>query len=102
MNITPEIIEALRLLRMNVQCDNELRPVFNLLDNAGVFAEIDEATGYDVDPAPERVSKCTCPPRISQHEDDHYRGCPGDPAEWGDMAFTAELFDSVQPFRRPR
>ena len=93
MNVTPEMIEALKNLR-------ELRTHFSgpagicfrqsidTLDNAGVFAAIDEATGYDIDPAPEPVSKCTCPaaPRKGW---DHFTGCPGDPAEWGDLAYKA-------------
>lgn len=69
MNITPEMIEALKVLRNTVRdCPpSPLRSAINLLDNAGVFAAIDEATGYG-DPEPTPV--------------------PGlDPAEWGDMAY---------------
>lgn len=86
---TPEVIEALRTLREIARtCMAEVKVVeaFNALDDAGIFAAIDEATGYDVDPEPERVSRCTCalPPLFENHRP----GCPGDPAEWGDMAFT--------------
>ena len=52
MNVTPEVIEALRLLRKLAASSEEVSHraarALNALDNAGVFAEIDEATGYDV------------------------------------------------------
>lgn len=89
--ITPEVIEALRYLRNTPH--HGTADMVNVLDNAGIFSLIDEATGYDVDPAPERVSKCTCGhSRVSfpaaLGEDMHAAGCPGDPAEWGDMAYA--------------
>lgn len=33
------------------------------------------------------VSKCTCP--AQDHGGKHAPACPGDPAEWGDMAYTS-------------
>ena len=92
-NITPEIIRALRKLRDEVAgyAGADLTDAFNVLDNAGIFSEIDAATGYDVDPAPEQASKCTCPRTYGGEflRQGHRTGCPGDPAEWGDMASGA-------------
>lgn len=92
MKITPEVIEALSRLRQEVAgyAGADLMDAFSTLDNAGVFAAIDEATGYDVDPAPERVSKCTCS-GLQLGKFQHFDGCPGDPAEWGDSAFRDEV-----------
>lgn len=85
--ITPEVIEALRTLRKTYLYPAE-QAAWDILDNAGIFSAIDEATGYDVDPAPERVSKCTCQPQqIPTGDVVHSHWCPGDPAQWGDMAF---------------
>lgn len=89
--VTTEMIEALRTLRMKsrVWFDQDAQDAVDILDNAGVFAAIDEATGYDIDPAPERVSKCTCPQGgFTRPTGTHRPGCPGDPAEYGDNAFT--------------
>ena len=90
-NITPEVIKALAWLRKGWNGDNSERAIdaLDILDNAGIFSKIDEASGYDIDgtdAAPERVSKCTCPASI--HGGKHAPACPGDPAEWGDMAYT--------------
>lgn len=55
MDVTPEIIEALRTLRAfaaGPTLPNSVRAAVNTLDNAEVFAVIDEQTGYDVDPEP--------------------------------------------------
>jgi hypothetical protein len=85
--ITPAMIEALAYLREELKLTGSSHPVmeaFEMFDNAGIFAAIDEVTGYDVDPAPERVSKCTCP---EPGDGSHRHGCPGDPAEYGDLAF---------------
>lgn len=88
MDITPEMIEALRTLRTTShEMSLKLVKALATLDNAGIFAPIDEATGYDVDPAPERVSKCDCWPIIDRTRVGHNPGCPGDPEEWGDMAY---------------
>jgi hypothetical protein len=109
-NITPEVIEALRTLR-KIAWGGDVEDAVNTLDNAGIFAAIDEVTGYGVDsnctcPAIERersgtdnhyiecpeapVSKCTCrstgggvAPRGR-----HWNGCPGNPAEYGDSAYV--------------
>lgn len=58
VEVTPEVIKALDMLRTIVP---NLRPgtrnAFNILDNAGVFSAIDEATGYDVDPEPDASSQ---------------------------------------------
>jgi len=48
---------------------------------------IEQAAGYDVDPEPEPVSKCTCP-ELYSWTGLHLSGCPGDPAEWDDMPYT--------------
>ena len=87
MNVTPEVIEALAWLRKGWDGDNSERAItcLDILDNAGIFAAIDEVTGYDVNP--EQVSKCTCD-ELDDRNGAHHHGCPGDPAEWGDMAFT--------------
>jgi hypothetical protein len=104
-NITPEVIQALRILRNGAKEDwVRVMSAVNVLDNAGIFKEIDEATGYDVNPESvyEPVSKCTCPqpvwvdgstpvPGTTKPRADHLAGCPGDPAEWGDMAFTSKV-----------
>lgn len=93
-DVAPEVIEALRFLR---QLTHSIEVQFAIceLDNAGIFAAIDEASNYGEDPVPVKVSRCTCPPpygsdrstRVSGH---HLTGCPGDPAEWGDMAYTTK------------
>lgn len=41
MNITPEVIEALRKLRMHVKFYADISSEFNCLNSAGIFAEID-------------------------------------------------------------
>lgn len=88
-NITPEVINALATLRdTNLNHYGPLWRAVNTLDNAGIFSAIDDATGYDVDPEPVRVSKCTCPDTDYRRlTGNHSAGCPGDPAEWADMAF---------------
>lgn len=110
VTITPEVIAALAVLR-GTYLEPDASDAFNVLDNAGIFAAIDEATGYDTNgctcppsyaandhhetwcpKAP--VSKCTCPRRYATTQtplgsDMHAQGCPGDPAEWGDMAYTS-------------
>lgn len=64
MDVTPEVIDALAALRRFAadESRNSLNTVsreaaeaINVLDNVQVFAVIDEATGYDVDP--ERVAE---------------------------------------------
>jgi hypothetical protein len=94
-SITPEVIQALRTLRFNVNSDETSERVSQaivILDNAGVFVAVDEATGYDIDPEPEPepepVSRCTCPATTLRRGFGHLQACPGDPAEWGDMAYT--------------
>lgn len=49
MNITPEVVEALRVLRLHI-ADSGLERNFNVLDNAGVFREVDEHTDYGIEP----------------------------------------------------
>lgn len=78
VEITPETIEALRVLRTNVRSDETSEAVAQaivILDNAGIFASVDEATRYDTDPEPERVSKCTCT-QLHRGQEAHDRGCP--------------------------
>ncbi len=89
--ITPEMIAALRTLRTNVRSDemsDRVAQALVILDNAGVFREIDQYTEYDIAPAPVRVSKCTCPATSPWRKYGHLDACPGDPAEWGDAAYT--------------
>lgn len=97
MNITPEVIEALRTLRDQAPFSPrsvQVRKAIDTLDNAGFFREIDEATGYDVSPTPVKVSKCTCQ-TIPGGSNAHRSDCPGDPAEWGDMAYTTKKFSDL-------
>lgn len=61
IEITPEVIAALVVLRKVGNLSRDVRQAVDVLDNAGVFRAIDEATGYDGAPEPGRVSKCTCP-----------------------------------------
>lgn len=95
--VTSEMIVALAKLREHAGYYSDIRGSFELLDNAGVFAAIDEATGYDVNPvqvgsdewraamgaalaetplyAPrrqEQTSRCTCP----EGEVHHWNTCP--------------------------
>lgn len=88
VKVTPEVIEALTVIR-GVWHDDATQRALDVLDNAGIFAAIDEANGYDVafTPEPVRVSRCTCPDGLWDGEE-HLRGCLGDPAEWGDMAYS--------------
>lgn len=86
VKVTTEMIEALALLRA-VWHDDATQRALDTLDNAGIFHLIDTATDYDVDPEPEQVSKCTCPPENVKFGG-HLYHCPGDPAEWGDTAYT--------------
>lgn len=71
-NVSQETINALAQLRDAVahsdQISNQLARAFNVLDNNGVFAAVDTATGYDLD-----AVASTTP----------VAGEP-DPAEWGD------------------
>lgn len=94
LKITPEVIRALAMLRNNASNWNSLRQAADILDNAGIFAPIDETTGYDIDPV-ERISKCTCHPAPDARSSHHY-GCPGDPAEYGDMAFKVVGQDDMR------
>jgi hypothetical protein len=50
MDITPEIVAALAWLRNGWDGDNSVQAIkaFQTLDNPGVFAAIDEQTGYEV------------------------------------------------------
>ena len=100
LKITPEVIEALYVLRRNAHSygmDISTGEAFDVLDNAGIFAPIDETTGYDVDPEPERVSKCTCSPAaLKTTGGAHAPSCPGDPAEYGDMAYTVVGQDDMR------
>lgn len=90
--ITPEMMQALATLRASARglAIANVEWAVNVLDNAGVFSAIDEATDYD--PAPERVSNCTCPDTdYRKATGNHHANCPGDPAEWGDLARNAKL-----------
>lgn len=90
-NITPEVIKALRTLRMHVKFYADINSEFNVLDNAGVFSAIDavecscpqgwkyhanncvEYPGQEQRPAPKQVSKCTCPDELGSL---HRKSCP--------------------------
>lgn len=89
LNITPELIEALWTLRVHVKyrsLSDSVKDAINTLDNAGVFAALDEASNYEATPVPKMVSRCDCTPTWVGH----MPGCPGDPSEWGDTAYTAK------------
>lgn len=80
---SPEVIEALAELRETARLNlAEIRVVaaFNVLDDAGVFAALDEQTGYAaaVDVLAEAAGA-----RL-----DAEAGGPLDPAEWGDLSRT--------------
>lgn len=53
MNITPEMIQALRVLRVYVDTIPVAKAALDVLDNGGIFAPIDEVTDYNVSPEPE-------------------------------------------------
>ena len=48
-DITPDVIAALATLRNEVRyyAGSDLRDAFDILDNAGIFAEIDEVAGSE-------------------------------------------------------
>jgi hypothetical protein len=52
MIVTPDMIEALRTLRLasrtGLGLDGAAREAFDTLDNQGAFAEIDITTGYEI------------------------------------------------------
>jgi len=94
-DITPELIEALHTIRTMELTTPAGRLVMieavRTLDDAGIFAAIDEATGYDVDSELGRISRCTCPDTdYRQATGNHHANCPGDPAEWGDLAYAPD------------
>lgn len=91
VRVTTEMTRALAMLRGRAVFypGDDIQNAIDILDNAGIFSAIDEATGYDVDPEPEPVSKCDCP-GVVRRTGQHLNGCPGDPAEWGDMAYTTK------------
>ena len=85
--VTPEVVQALRTLRGDGKYHGMTRPfrdAFNILDNAGIFSAIDEASDYGTVPSPDakpQVSTCTCPIGAGPvWGRDHLNGCPGDPA----------------------
>lgn len=79
MDVTPEITEALALLRLHAKngfvSGQDARDAFKVLDNAGVFAEIDEANDYAS--AEEILAE-------SAKTDVERELGALDPAEWGD------------------
>lgn len=78
LNVTPEVINALNILRNVARTGPGRREALTwaitTLDEAGVFAEIDEVTGYDV-LAFERPEAGESP----------WTGRPLDAAEWEDV-----------------
>jgi hypothetical protein len=84
MNVTPEMAAALFQLRKSAltgRMSVKDTAALNLLDNAGVFADIDESTGYDVSsPVMEPDGR--------------------DPAEWGDLSYvTVDQAQLAKSFR---
>lgn len=76
MDVTPEISEALAVLRQAAMhrvhgMPSEFRDAINVLDNAGVFAEIDERNDYA------SAEDVLAEAAVTGLE-------PLDPAEWGD------------------
>lgn len=82
MNRNDAVIKALAELRIAVHlprsAGHTVQDAFNVLDDAGVFSEIDEETGYE-DPSDTlaRLEGRTAPRK--------------DPAEWGDLTGYADL-----------
>lgn len=93
MDVTPEISRALAAMRIFAddaarnslnQVSRDAADAINALDNAGVFAEIDEqsemaeAERHMEAIRAERARKCTCPARRTgmQGTDVHVLGCP--------------------------
>lgn len=77
-DITPEVIEALAYLRRMWNLDATAKQRFDVLDNAGIFAAIDEASDYDTDTEPVRVRECTCHVRgFLDKSGPHAPGCGG-------------------------
>lgn len=52
MKITEEMVQALATLRLHRENDVALAKAIDVLDNAGIFAPIDEHTDYDTNPDP--------------------------------------------------
>lgn len=78
MDVTPEISRALATLRQAAahsdEISNSLARAFNTLDNAGVFAEIDERNEYaSAEEILAESAAMTLAPEL-------------DPAEWGDTS----------------
>jgi hypothetical protein len=80
---SPEVIEALAVLRdaaaHSDDISNSLARAFRTLDNAGVFAALDEQTDYA--PALEILAESAAVSLAPQ-------GPALDPAEWGDVSRT--------------
>lgn len=95
MDVTPEISEALAVLRVHTKYGSvaqSLKDAINTLDNAGVFAEIDERRDYAS--AEEILAEAA-----------RADTAPLDPAEWGDttradLARRSALF-MAPPKERP-
>lgn len=85
IKITTEMIEALALLRA-VWHDDATQRALDTLDNAGIFAPIDTATDYDVDPEPVSARRA-CP----------NEGCTGEFAVNKDGRIRAHTNDMCQP-----
>jgi hypothetical protein len=88
--ITPEMIDALNTLREFAQSSthNSLNTLsrdtaeaINTIDDAGIFAAIDEETGYDIDPG---ISTQSAMDGKIYRSDGSVLPAPLDPAEWGD------------------
>lgn len=47
MDVTPEVIDALRTLRLHRENDVDLEHAVDVLSNAGIFTAIDEAADPD-------------------------------------------------------
>lgn len=85
MDVTPEISEALAVLRQAAMhrvhgMPSEFRDAINVLDNAGVFAEIDERNDYA---SAEEILAEAAVEGLEQ-KSGRWAQAPLDPAEWGD------------------
>lgn len=75
-DVTPEAVQALAYLRLKARSDDsQVSRAINTLDNAGVFAALDEATDY--------ASAAEIMAEVAAKSVEEVMGTP-DPAEWGD------------------
>ena len=82
MDVTPEISQALAVLRSFAKKagPSPIREAIDVLDNAGVFAEIDEHNDYA---SAEEILAEAAMEGLEQ-KSGRWAQAPLDPAEWGD------------------